>query len=249
MRRLPGPPARGARGDRRRRPARPAPPAGGRAAAARRGANVNLAPVADVARPDSALARDGRLFGSSPRAVAAARASRSPRACARPASPRPPSTSPGSARRRRPPTPRRCGSTSPRASCAAVDMAPFAALIARDVPLVMLGTAVYPALDPRRPAALSRPIATGELRGPARLRRGDRHRRPRHARARAGRRSGGGRGAGGGRGQRPRDVHRASRTGSRRPARCARRIASDPAARADSQQAVARVIALRERLR
>jgi beta-N-acetylhexosaminidase len=45
-----------------------------------------------------------------------------------------------------------------------VDMAPFAALVRRDVPLVMLGTAVYPALDPDAPAALSRRIATGELR-------------------------------------------------------------------------------------
>jgi len=43
-------------------------------------------------------------------------------------------------------------------------MAPFAALIRRHVPLVMLGTAVYPSLDPDAPAALSRPIATGQLR-------------------------------------------------------------------------------------
>ena len=30
--------------------------------------------------------------------------------------------------------------------------------------MVMLGTAIYPALDPARPAALSRAVATGELR-------------------------------------------------------------------------------------
>ncbi len=45
-------------------------------------------------------------------------------------------------------------------------MRPFAALIRSGVPMVMLSTAIYPALDAAaRPAALSRPIATGELRG------------------------------------------------------------------------------------
>ena len=74
VRRLPGPPARrpveiGAAG--------PASAAGrGRwrraGCCARVGANVDLAPVADVARPGSALARDGRLFGTSAPAVAGA---------------------------------------------------------------------------------------------------------------------------------------------------------------------------------
>ncbi len=43
-------------------------------------------------------------------------------------------------------------------------MRPFRALIAHRIPLVMVSTAIYPALD-RRPAALSRRVVTGELRG------------------------------------------------------------------------------------
>ena len=46
-----------------------------------------------------------------------------------------------------------------------VDLRPFAALISHDVPMVMLGTAIYPALDPGVPAALSRPVAHDLLRG------------------------------------------------------------------------------------
>jgi len=42
-------------------------------------------------------------------------------------------------------------------------MAPYADLVRARVPLVMLATAVYPALD-RRPAALSRVVVRGELR-------------------------------------------------------------------------------------
>lgn len=45
-----------------------------------------------------------------------------------------------------------------------VDEAPFAAFAASGGDLVMLSTAIYPALSPR-PAALARPVATGELRG------------------------------------------------------------------------------------
>jgi beta-N-acetylhexosaminidase len=45
-----------------------------------------------------------------------------------------------------------------------VDMAPYRAFIAAGGRLVMLSTAIYPALSPR-PAAFSRRIATGELRG------------------------------------------------------------------------------------
>lgn len=44
------------------------------------------------------------------------------------------------------------------------EAAPFRAFAAQGGKLVMLGTAIYPALSPR-PAALARPIATGELRG------------------------------------------------------------------------------------
>jgi beta-N-acetylhexosaminidase len=45
------------------------------------------------------------------------------------------------------------------------DLLPFKAAIAAHVPLVMVSTAVYPALDPAAPAALSKPVVHGLLRG------------------------------------------------------------------------------------
>jgi beta-N-acetylhexosaminidase len=54
--------------------------------------------------------------------------------------------------------------TLSRADLRAVDEAPYRAYIAAGGRLVMLSTAIYPALSPR-PAAFSRRIATGELRG------------------------------------------------------------------------------------
>jgi beta-N-acetylhexosaminidase len=45
-----------------------------------------------------------------------------------------------------------------------VDELPYQAAIAAGVRLVMVSWAVYPALDPRRPAGLSSPIINGELR-------------------------------------------------------------------------------------
>ena len=44
------------------------------------------------------------------------------------------------------------------------DRAPYQALIAEHIPLIMVSTAVYPNLDPAAPAALSRPIVTDLLR-------------------------------------------------------------------------------------
>jgi beta-N-acetylhexosaminidase len=248
VRRLPGPPERPAQEIGAAGPAS----AGAAGLAAGRllrgvGANVDLAPVADVARPASALARDGRLFGASPGAVAgpgvafaeglraagvAATAKHFPGL--------------GAAARTTDAGPVRISATAP--ELRSVDMAPFAALIRRDVPLVMLGTAVYPALDPRAPAALSRPIATGELRG--RLGFGgvtvtDALDTPALAPV-------------GGPGE---VAVRAAAAGSDLvlytgldngvAAASALRgeIASDPAARSGSEEAVARVIALRERLR
>jgi beta-N-acetylhexosaminidase len=52
----------------------------------------------------------------------------------------------------------------PLAALRGQDERPFARLVASGVRLVMVGTATYPALD-RRPAALSRRVVTGELRG------------------------------------------------------------------------------------
>lgn len=54
-----------------------------------------------------------------------------------------------------------------RAELRRVDERASAAVVAAGARLVMLSNAIYPALDPRRPATLSRRIATGELRGHA----------------------------------------------------------------------------------
>ena len=142
------------------------------------GANVDLAPVADVCRRGSALERERRCYGRSPRTVTRlaggfARGLRSRGVAATlkhfpgfgaagtntDFSAQLIPTSLGRLRR--------------------VDEAPFAAL-ARRSPLVMLTTAVYPARS-RRPAALAYPWATRELRGPPALRRRERDRRARHA--------------------------------------------------------------------
>jgi beta-N-acetylhexosaminidase len=53
----------------------------------------------------------------------------------------------------------------PTATLRAVDELPFRAAIASGVKLVMVSWARYPALDPRRPAGLSRGVIVGELRG------------------------------------------------------------------------------------
>ena len=53
----------------------------------------------------------------------------------------------------------------PLATLRAVDEAPYRAAIAAGVRLVMTSWAVYPALDPRRPAGLSSIIIERELRG------------------------------------------------------------------------------------
>jgi beta-N-acetylhexosaminidase len=165
VRRLPGPPARSAQelGRAGPRAARAAGLAAGRLLR-RVGANVDLAPVADVARPGSALARDGRIFGTSPQRVSrvtvafsagleaagvAATAKHFPGIGAATVST---DAAPVAIR-------------TPARTLRSVDMRPFRALVGHDIPLVMLATAIYPALDPGRPAALSRRIATDELRG------------------------------------------------------------------------------------
>ena len=164
VRRLPGPPAR------RASALGQAPPASVRAAgtAAGRllrsvGANVNLAPVADVARPGSALARDGRIFGSSParvsRAVVAFAGGLGSAGVAATAKHFP---GLGAARVSTDAAPVRLAMS--RATLTRVDLAPYRALIAHRIPMVMTSTAIYPALDPVRPAALSRAVTTDLLR-------------------------------------------------------------------------------------
>ena len=128
------------------------------------GANVDLAPVADVARPGSALARDGRTFGSSParvsRAVVAFAGGLGSAGVAATGKHFP---GLGAARVSTDAAPVRLGIS--RAMLDRVDLAPYRALIAHRIPIVMTSTAIYPALDPGRPAALSRAVTTNLLRG------------------------------------------------------------------------------------
>ena len=125
------------------------------------GVNVDLAPVVDVARPGSQMEREGRSFGRSTATVrryarpfvaglhaggVLATAKHFPGFGAASANTDTKSvvirTSPAGLRRR--------------------DEPPFAAV---RPDLVMVSSAVYPALDPRAPALLSRRVVTGELRG------------------------------------------------------------------------------------
>jgi beta-N-acetylhexosaminidase len=165
VRRLDGPPTRSAAemGRQGPRAARAAGRATGRFLA-RAGVNVDLAPVADVARTGSFLEATGRTFGRAPGRVAGA-------AVAFAAGLRDAGVAAtakhfpglGTATRSTDEAPARL--TVGAAVLRRVDLRPFRALVAHDVPLVMLGTATYPALDRARPAALSRRVATGLLRG------------------------------------------------------------------------------------
>lgn len=138
---------------------------GARTAAAlrARGINVNLAPVLDIARPGSAIAAEGRAFGSAADDViavgvegfaaglreggVAATAKHFPGLGAA-------TTNTDLAAQR---------IDLGAAALRAADEAPFAAFVDAGGELVMLGLATYPALAPD-PAALAPEIATGELR-------------------------------------------------------------------------------------
>ena len=164
VRRLAAPPSRSAAdlGAEGPRAARAAGRAAGRALTAV-GVNVDLAPVADVARPGSALAVDGRIFGRSPARVAGVATAfsegLSEGGVASTAKHFPGIGAATVSTDQAPVRIRLSGAELRR-----VDLRPFRALIAHDVPMVMLGTAIYPALDPGVPAALSRPIAADLLR-------------------------------------------------------------------------------------
>jgi len=126
------------------------------------GVNVDLAPVLDVARPGGTIAETERGFGST---AAAVEASAIPFARALQAG------GVAATGKHFPGLGAAQGNTDfaaqridlPRARLRAVDEAPYRRF-ARFGDLVMLSTAVYPALSPR-PAAFSRSVATGELRG------------------------------------------------------------------------------------
>jgi len=126
------------------------------------GINVDLAPVLDVARPGSDTAETERGFGTDPARVAAtaipfadglqeggvaATAKHFPGL--------------GSARMNTDFSVQRIG--LPKATLRGVDEAPFAAFAEADGAMVMVSSAIYPALSPR-PAAFAPEIATGELR-------------------------------------------------------------------------------------
>jgi len=129
----------------------------------RLGVNVDLAPVLDVGRPGGTIAATGRGFGSTARQVAstavpfaeglqsggvATTGKHFPGF--------------GAARLNTDDAVQRIG--LPKRTLRAVDEAPYRRFVAADGELVMLSTAIYPAFSPR-PAAFSREIATGELRG------------------------------------------------------------------------------------
>jgi beta-N-acetylhexosaminidase len=143
----------------------------GRAAARtllRAGVNVNLAAVADVARPGAALEAERRTYGRTSYDVtrlasAFAAGLRAGRVLATPKH----FPGFGAADVNTDAAPARIESSLD--TLRAVDEPPFAALIADGVPAVMVSTAVYPALD-EQPAALSPLWVRGELRRHLRFR-------------------------------------------------------------------------------
>jgi beta-N-acetylhexosaminidase len=169
VRRLPGPPVLSEQQiGQSARAAAQARLAGTGAAANLRGAglNVNLAPVLDVYRSSGGfLGQFGRSYNSDPRRVAqlgadfitaqqaggvAATAKHFPGL--------------GAAARAQDTDLRPVTLGVPRPALRGVDELPYRAAIAAGVKLVMLSWAVYPALDPARPAGLSPVIVQGELR-------------------------------------------------------------------------------------
>ncbi|MGP8001566.1 MAG: glycoside hydrolase family 3 N-terminal domain-containing protein [Streptosporangiaceae bacterium] len=169
VRRLPGPPVQSEKQiGQSASPAAQARLAGAGAAANLRaaGLNVNLAPVLDVYRsPDGFIGQYGRSYSSNPRRVArlgaafitaqqaggvAATAKHFPGL--------------GAATRAQDTDLGPVTLTVPRAGLRGVDELPYRAAIAAGVRLVMVSWAVYPALDPARPAGLSPVIVQGELR-------------------------------------------------------------------------------------
>ncbi len=161
VRRIPGAPARAAASVTSAEQAR----ADGRAAARTlrsAGANMDLAPVADVGRPGAALQRERRTYGRSSadvgaRAGAFARGLRAGgvRATAKhfPGFGAAAINTDNAAQR----------IDTPLETLRSVDAAPFERLIGAGVDAVMVSTAVYPALD-ELPAAFSRRWIDGELR-------------------------------------------------------------------------------------
>ena len=163
--RIPGGPKRSAAAigrTGRTRAARAAGRAAGRTLRAA-GANVNLAPVVDVARRGSAMERERRAYGRRPDkvtrlAVAFARGLESKGVLPSP------KHFPGFGAALANTDDARVRIRVSRDRLREIDERPYRRLFAENVRLVMLSTAIYTALDPDRPAALSRAVATQELR-------------------------------------------------------------------------------------
>jgi len=166
VRRIPGAPERsaatiGATG--RVGAARRAGRAAGRNLRAAR-VNVDLAPVADVARPGSAMERERRSYGRRPGKVArfaSAFATGLRRAGVLATG----KHFPGFGAARANTDNVRVTINTPRKRLRRVDERPYRALFRKGVRLVMLSTAIYRSLHPGVPAAFSRRIARRELRG------------------------------------------------------------------------------------
>lgn len=126
------------------------------------GVNVDLAPVLDVARPGGTIAATERGFGASAQRVAATAvpfAEALQRGGVAATGKHFPGL--GAAGENTDDAVQRIGLSEARLR--SVDEAPYRAFIATGGDLVMLSTAIYPALSPF-PAAFALPIATGELR-------------------------------------------------------------------------------------
>ena len=125
------------------------------------GVNVDLAPVADVARAGSEMEREGRSFGRT-----AATVQRFAAAFARGLQSRGVAATdkhfPGFGAAGANTDNAAVVIRSPLATLRGVDERPYASTPAR---LAMVSSAIYPALDPGVPALLSRAVVTGELRG------------------------------------------------------------------------------------
>lgn len=128
----------------------------------RAGITADLAPVADVARPNSAMS--ARAFPGGAASVAASTAAMVRGLDA---------AGVGATAKHYPGLGAAAGNTDARAVTIArpagelgtVDLEPFRAAVAAGVPLVMVGHARYPALDPTAIASQSAPIIDGVLRG------------------------------------------------------------------------------------
>jgi beta-N-acetylhexosaminidase len=126
------------------------------------GVNVDLAPVLDVARPGSDTAETDRGFGSSAAGVSATAipfAEALQRGGVAATAKHFPGL--GSARLNTDFAVQRVPLS--KATLRGVDEAPYRRFVATGGQMVMVGSAIYPALSPK-PAAFSRPVATGELR-------------------------------------------------------------------------------------